>query len=364
MRTFLLIICGFLVADLQAQLVRKYSNEFLQIGVGARALSMSGAVVASNNDNTSIFWNPAGMTQIDARMQFSAMHAEYFAGLAKFDQVAGSYQIDDKSVIGIGIVRFGIDDIPNTIDLVDQNGNVDYDRITSFSAADHAFLISYGKETKIEGLSIGANAKVIYRNLGSFASSWGFGIDAGLQYRKEKWRYGVMARDISYTYNAWSYSIDERTTEVLTTTGNEIPQNGLEITAPSLQLGVARSIPLRKKFGLLTEFNAYTFFDGQRASLISSKTINIEPNLGIEADYAQIVFLRFGVGNIQRQQAEIGNYSELTFQPNIGIGLKYWGIQLDYALSDIGDQSVALFSNVFSLKFDLYREKGAKKTNS
>lgn len=364
MRYCLLLFTVFISTLGHAQLVRKYSNEFLKIGVGARALSMSGAVVASTDDNIAIFWNPSGLNAIESKMQFSAMHAEYFAGLAKFDQISGAYRIDDKSVLGIGVLRFGIDDIPNTIDLVDQNGNISYDRITSFSAADHAFLVSYAKELNIEGLEFGASSKVIYRNLGSFARSWGFGLDAGIRYSKSKWTYALMARDISYTYNAWNYSLDERTIEVLGNTGNEIPENGLEITAPSLQIGVARDIEFKKKFGLLVELNSYAYFDGQRASLISSKSVNLEPNLGLEMDYADIVYLRLGAGNIQRQKAEIGNYNELTWQPNIGIGLRYWGVQLDYALSDIGDQSVALFSNIFSLKFDIYQRKGASKANS
>jgi len=355
------ILLGF---SAQAQLVRKYSNEFLNLGVGARALGMSGSVVASVDDNTSIFWNPAGLTEIRSNYQVSAMHAEYFAGIAKFDELAASYRIDNKSVIGLGFVRFGIDDIPNTIDLVDQNGNVNYDRITSFSTADHALLLSYGTQTKVKGLSIGASAKIIYRNLGQFAQAWGFGLDLGARYEKDNWIYAATARDITYTYNSWTYDLDERTIEVLGATGNEIPSNGLEITAPSLQVGVARKIDLKKRFGLLAELNLKNYFDGQRSTLISSKSINIDPNLGLEANYAGLVFLRLGVGNIQRQKAEIGNFSELTYQPNIGVGLKYRGIQLDYALSDIGDQSVALFSNVFSLKFDINQNKGASKSNS
>jgi hypothetical protein len=46
----------------QAQF-RKYSNEFLNIGAGARGLSMGGAQVVSTSDGTAGYWNPAGLTQ-------------------------------------------------------------------------------------------------------------------------------------------------------------------------------------------------------------------------------------------------------------------------------------------------------------
>ena len=42
----------------------KYSNEFLAVGVGARALAMGGAQVATVSDATATFWNPAGLAYI------------------------------------------------------------------------------------------------------------------------------------------------------------------------------------------------------------------------------------------------------------------------------------------------------------
>jgi hypothetical protein len=65
-----------------------------------------------------------------------------------------------------------------------------------------------------------------------------------------------------------------------------------------------------------------------------------------------LVYLRGGVGNFQNE-IQFDNSETLTFQPNLGIGFKYNGIAIDYAITDIGDQSVALYSNVFSLKVDL-----------
>ena len=44
---------------------RKYSNEFLNVGAGARGLAMGGAQVASVKDGTAGYWNPAGLAHIE-----------------------------------------------------------------------------------------------------------------------------------------------------------------------------------------------------------------------------------------------------------------------------------------------------------
>jgi hypothetical protein len=54
---------------------------------------------------------------------------------------------------------------------------------------------------------------------------------------------------------------------------------------------------------------------------------------------------------------EIDGTKVMDFQPNIGVGLKIKSLALDYALTNIGSTGVALYSNVFSLRFDLYKPK-------
>jgi len=70
---------------LEAQV--KYSNEFLSIGVGARSLAMGGAISGSVNDVTSYFWNPAGLSRIDAGFQVAAMHTSWFSGVGNYDYI-------------------------------------------------------------------------------------------------------------------------------------------------------------------------------------------------------------------------------------------------------------------------------------
>ncbi len=334
---------------------RKYSNEFLNIGVGARALGMGNAFTARVNDVTSAYWNPAGLTQMEDDFQVGLMHAEYFAGIASYDYGGFATRIDDKSVFGISVLRFGVDDIPNTTQLIDQDGNISYDKVTSFTAADYAFLLSYARETKIEGLSIGGNAKVIYRNVGDFANAYGFGLDFSALYKRGNWLFSAVGKDITSTFNAWSYTLNDETIDVFQSTGNDLPENGLEITLPQLVLGIGRKVALGPKFSMFPELDFGVTFDGERNNLISSDPVSVDPRFGVEFAFQEFIFLRGGVGNFQKT-TDVFGVRETSFQPNFGLGFKYKGFSIDYALSDIGDRSVALYSNVFSLRIDLNKK--------
>lgn len=327
--------------------VPKYSNEFLAIGVGARALGMANSVIATVEDVTSGYWNPAGLNMSAMNVQAGLMHAEYFAGIAKYDYGALSMRIDDNSIAAISILRFGVDDIPNTLELIDSDGNIRYDRISSFSAADYGFLFSYARKSGIEGLYFGANLKLLYRKTGGFAHAWGFGFDAGARYDMGKWHFAAAGRDVTSTFNAWRFNTSELK-DVFAVTGNELPENSLELTMPRLILGASRGITISEKFAMLAEMDAEITFDGKRHVLIGTNFLSIDPHIGFEFDYKKIIYLRMGMGNIQLIP-DFNKSKSFDFQPTLGLGIRIKNFLIDYALTDIGDQSVALYSNVFSI---------------
>lgn len=335
-----------------SQAVRKYSNEFLSIGVDAAALGMSNAVVANTADVNAGYWNPAGLLNLEDK-QLAVMHANYFANIAQYDYVAFGMPLDNSSAIGISLIRFGVDDILNTTQLIDNQGNIDYNRISLFSAADYAFTLSYARALPLEGIHYGINAKIIRRIIGDFANSWGFGFDLGLQFESNKdWKLGVMIRDITTTYNTWTINEDAYQTikDAVPGENQDLPETS-EITLPKAQFGVSKKFEFHNEMSLLASGNLNMQF-AQTNDIISTKAVSIDPALGLEWGYTNLVFLRAGLGNFQ-QITQIDDTNKLSFQPNIGLGFKYKGIQVDYALTDIGDQSVSLYSNIFSLKVDL-----------
>lgn len=333
------------------QTVRKYSNEFMNIGVDAAALGMSSAVTSHTADVNSGYWNPAGLLALEDN-QLALMHSSYFANIANYDYAAYAMPLDDRSAVGISLIRFAVDDILNTTQLIDEQGNINYDRISLFSTADYGLTFSYARALPVDGLNYGVNAKVIRRIIGDFASSWGFGLDFGLQFEtNNNWKFGVMARDITTTFNAWSIDKTEfqKIQNALEGQNQELPET-TEITIPKLQIGISKLFDFNYDYTLLTAVNLNVRFE-QNNDIISSSFASINPAFGFEFGYIDMVYLRGGVGNFQNE-LQIDNTEQLSFQPSFGVGFKYSGIQIDYAFTDIGDQSVALYSNVFSLKLD------------
>ncbi len=346
---------------LQAQ---KYSNEFLSIGLGARAQGMGGAMVAHTNDATSSFWNPAGLSGIDTDLQIGAMHAEWFGGIGKYDYVGFGMPLKDQPrYLGFSFIRFGVDGIPNTLSLYEDDGSVNYNNVTEFSAADYAFLFNYAQKFDSLGLSIGVTPKVVYRKVGPFASSWGFGVDIGAQYEiNDRFQVGVLLKDITTTFNAWRFNFSEDERQVLNLTGNEVPIRSFEITRPQIILGGAyhQNFTIKKEaegkkaqnIGVLAELDLIATTDGQRNTLISADPISIDPALGIELDYNQIVFLRSGINNIQ-QFTNIDNENQWSIQPNFGVGFRIYKFRIDYALTNLGGNSGVLPSHIVSIRLDI-----------
>jgi hypothetical protein len=351
-----LLIGLLLCSSVALAQVAKYSNEFLAIGVSARSLAMGGASIVTTNDVTAGYFNPANLLKIKPKFQLALMHAEYYAGISKYDYGAFSTRIDSNSVASVSVIRFGTDNIPNTLNLVDANGNVNYNQISSFAVTNFAALLSYARKIpKLKGVNIGATAKIVRNKLGPFGGSWGFGFDVGASYSYKKWNFAAVGRDITGTFNAYTYNLTSSQQQVFAATGNSIPSNSLEVTLPRLILGASRTFTvLKNKLTITPEINLTTTFDGQRNVLIATRAFSTDPVMGLEVGYLGMIYLRAGVNNIQKA-TDVSGKTQTIVSPSVGVGLRYKIFYLDYALTYFGggDNGIGLYSNIFSLKIDI-----------
>jgi hypothetical protein len=355
----LLAVAAGVATEVAAQ---KYSNEFLSIGIGARAQALGNAMVARADEVTATYWNPAGLVRIpqETGLQLGAMHAEWFAGVGKFDFLSATLPLGDGSKrLGLTAIRFGIDNIPNTLSLFGSDGSINYDNIVEFSAADYAFLGSYAQQvsrgSSDRRLLVGGNLKVVRRVIGTFADSWGFGLDAGMQYLLRNWNFGLVARDLTTTFNAWTVNFTDEEKLVLLQTGNALPDiQSTEITKPSFLFGVAHRIA----FGSLAftpELDLTVTTDGQRNTLLSADPLSVDAGFGIEADYKNAVFLRAGVDQFQ-QEVDFAGAKSWQMRPSLGVGLRLGAFHLDYAYTDLGDQRDT-YSHVISIMLSLRKKE-------
>lgn len=339
---------------------RKYSNEFLNIGAGARGLAMGSAQAASVNDATAGYWNPAALAKIEDSASLALMYASYFGNIANYQYVGFAKPLaDNRRTLGLSLLRFAVDDIPNTLYLVEPDGSLNYNNISSFSSADYAFLISYGQKLRDDGdfkTSFGVNAKVIYRQVGHFANAWGFGLDAAFAMQKGNWNGAIVAKDVTTTFNAWNFRFTDAEKEILYLTNNAIPVKSTELTSPRLTLASSYKIPVSDGFYILGEGNLDFTFDGKRNTLISGNTVSIDPHLGLEAGINNTIFVRAGITNFQKglKDGDTTNMKKVwIYQPSLGAGFKLGNLNVDYAFTNLANQSNPLYTHVFSLKFQL-----------
>lgn len=357
MKNVLVLLCMAIPALVQGQ-TRKYVNEFNYIGVGGRQFGMGKAGTASTNDIYSAYWNPAGLTEMNDNLQVGFMHNYYFQNIANFDYLALGAKSGENKAFALSMLRFGVDGILNTLDLV-RNGVVDYNRVTEFSAVDYAINASYAQKKRLivnynTILSWGGNIKLIHRRVGDFARSWGFGMDAGIRLTdyQNRWGLGLMARDVTSTFNNWSFQFSNNQKDIYALTGNTIPETSLELALPRFCLGGFYRFK-QGKFELLGEMNLDLTTDGKRNTLISSEFMSGDVRMGIEAglhdeENEYKLMFRAGVYNFQREIRQNGK-SGLTIQPTVGLGILFKRLSIDYALAGFGAGGTGLYSNIISL---------------
>jgi len=129
--------------------------QFLKIGVGARAIAMGEAFVASSNDVLALYWNPAGLTFID-RASFSTTHTEWFAGITH-DFVGVAVPIG-QGALGASITLLNSDEIEITTILEPDGTGIYYD------ASDLAISLSYARSL-LDRFSVGITGKYIQQKL-------------------------------------------------------------------------------------------------------------------------------------------------------------------------------------------------------
>ncbi len=346
MRFFRCGLLAFLVAfaamPASGQKLAKYGADFLSGGVGGRALGMGGAAVALSQDVSAGYWNAAGLSGL-AYPQIAYMHVERFAGIVSFDYGSAAYPINTRSTVGVSFFRSGVNDIKNTLDAWDAERDqpkTNYESyISTFSAADYAFFLSYARRVN-DALSLGVTGKVVRRTIGPFAEAWGYSFDVGAQYRVGRVQLGLNLQDVSGMYQSWTVDPDAFNTNgdvnpdtgepysFEQTFGQELPTGGTYVVPPVARLGAGYVVPFGQS-SLTLGLDVDLAFDGQQAYAFNAGGASLHPRFGTEFDYKGVLAFRAGVNRITPLPGE-----GVSYTPVLGAGINLKQVSLDYGFGD------------------------------
>jgi hypothetical protein len=143
---------------------------FLKIDVGARSTAMGGAFVGLADDETALFFNPAGLTQIGSK-RFITTYNNYITDIQSgFLGYVHPYSRNTR--LGASICYFNFGSFEKT-DALGTN-------LGTFGASDFAFSLSLAKQVN-QRFSLGASGKFIYEKIDTYSSD-ALALDLGLLY--------------------------------------------------------------------------------------------------------------------------------------------------------------------------------------
>lgn len=321
MTTRLLMVgIGLLLAiPLRAQNVSKVgttAGEFLQIGVGPRAMAMGGAFVAAANDVSSLYWNPSGMAGMETS-EALASHSEWFGDI-DFDYLGIALSTDRYGVFGLAITMLSVPDMQvRTEDRQEGTGEM-------FDAADMAIGLSYARSIT-DRFSLGATAKFVQQRIWHSSAS-GFAVDLGTQFRTDFFGGLVIGATI------YNFGTDMRMNgrDLRTFVDPDPRQEGNNSRVPANYEMDAWSLPMNFQIGVtMRPLNSRMHQMTLSADALHPGSNYESLNVGGEYGYMGRLYLRGGFQGLLLEDAEGG----LTGGVAVHQPLPYRGgmAKLDYA---------------------------------
>lgn len=172
MKKFILAIIFLFTTFIHAGSFSKVGTaaaQFLKIGVGARAMGMGGSFTAVANDISTIYWNPAGIANLD-RTSIGFTHSEWFADISHdFAGIVLPISSSDFIAVQATMLNTGEQEV-TTVANPDGTG-IFYD------VRDLSIGLTYARQLT-DRFSVGLSAKYVMQNLYNVQAS-SFTLDVG-----------------------------------------------------------------------------------------------------------------------------------------------------------------------------------------
>lgn len=266
-----------------------FSAEFLKMPPSARAAGTGHAFVSIPGGIDSILHNPAGLSFAE-NIEGSIYYSPYLSDTLFFS-LSGAMNLNKAGVFGLSVTDLLYGDIPECIR--ENSGALALTGKKS-EANDLLLAASYARRLPVAGFCGGATVKYILLTAAGEGKS-GLALDTGVLYRKEN--------------TPWSLGVS------LNNLGSGIKFREKEYPLPLiLRMGGSYNYPAGPGHDLLCSFELdYPGKGGAQASL------------GTEYSFKRFLFLRGGYETAR----DLGGL-------NLGCGLKYGALRLDYCWKNFG----------------------------
>ncbi len=292
---------------------------FLNIGIGPRAVSMGGAFVATANDVTALYWNPAGAARTNSSGAGFA-HTRWFADI-NFNWAGAMLKIGDAGTLGLHLtyLDYGKMEV-TTMREPDGTGEM-------FGAHDMSFALTYAFNLS-DRFSIGANFKYISQAIWN-TSAEAFAVDIGTLFISDIYGLRIGA-------NISNFGTDMRLKgkDLLVLVDLHPDQYGNNDQILAELRTESYPLPLIFKVGIAMDLVDNPMHKITLAADALHPNDNAEAiNIGMEYTFNKLISFRAGYKSLFLDNSEEG----LT----LGVGLNYdfthsLGIFIDYAYQDFG----------------------------
>lgn len=146
---------------------------FLELGVGTRATAMGGAFVATADDPSALYWNPAGVAAL-GRSSFIAERTNWVADM-KLNYAGGTVDLGNLGTLGLSLTHMEMisEEPVRTIEQPEGTGEL-------FGASSFALGVTYAKSLT-DRFSFGVTPKFIREGIWDMSAN-AFAVDLGILY--------------------------------------------------------------------------------------------------------------------------------------------------------------------------------------
>lgn len=318
---FLLLIPVLMAAQTK---IGSTAAPFLNIGMGPRAVSMGGAFVATANDVSTLYWNPAGASRMGTHAVLFS-HSRWFADIT-YNWAGSIINLGSYGAAGLSLTYLDYGKMEVTT-LAEQDGTGEY-----FSAHDIALSVTYSYNLT-DRFSLGMSVKYIDQKIWN-SSADAFAFDLGTLFISDL--YGIRIGASISNFGA-DMQLDGKDLYVLYDPNPNINGNNDQIMTRLKTDGYP--LPLIFRVGIAKDFS---FGETSRLTLAADAlhpNDNAEAvNVGGELSFSDNIFFRGGYKSLFLTNSEEGL--------NVGFGLKYeisdgLSVNLDYVYQDLGKLNYA-----------------------